>query len=117
MEINRISRIDIAVISIIGILLIIATISAFSIKNSMDFGITRIISVFTSVFFIFACVAYGFTRKLSAFFYFLTMPVFLFLILFGNDIPIFIRVILLALYCYWGYTIVTSKGLLRVIKN
>jgi hypothetical protein len=113
MGINSISWIDIAVISIIGIFLIAATISAFSTKNSMDFGITRIISVFTSVFFIFACIAYLFTRKLGAFFYFLTMPVFLFLILFGNDIPIFIRIILLALYFYWGYSIMTNNVVTR----
>lgn len=95
------------IIFITGVLLLVATISAFNSKNNMDFGVTRIISGFTLLFFIFACLAYYFTQKLNAFFFVLFFPLFIFLILFGNDIPVFIRIIFIMLYFRWGFTIFT----------
>ena len=97
------------IIFITGVLLLVATISAFNSKNNMDFGITKIISGFTLLFFIFACLAYYFTQKLSAFFFIILFPLFILFTLLGNDIPIFIRIIFILLYCQWGYKIFIKK--------
>ena len=95
------------IIFITGVLLLVATISAFNSKNNIDFGVTRIISGFTLLFFIFACLTYYFTQKLSSFFFVLFFPLFMFLIFFGNDIPVFIRIIFVMLYFRWGFAIFT----------
>jgi hypothetical protein len=105
---------NIIIICAVGILLFLATKSAFESSTNMDFGITRILSAITSLIFIFACFAYYFTRKLNAFFFVLLSPIFLFLMSFGNDIPIFIRIIFIILYFRWGGYVFLPQANLKV---
>ena len=102
---------NIIIISMTGILLISGTITAFNSSTNMDFGLTRIITAFTSLFFIFACLAYYFSKKLSAFFFILFCPVFLLFMTFGNDIPIIIRLLCVYFYCRWGYGIFIKNNI------
>lgn len=96
------------IISLLVIALSILSYFAYKSKNTYDFGITKIIMTIVNIGFIIGLTAYIIKPRLDIIFFWSSLPIVLFFVRVGADIPIVIKSFIVAAMIFWFYSLYFS---------
>lgn len=92
------------------IVILLATLSYFTYtsKNTYDFGVTKILVTILNIGFVIGLTAYLIKPRLDIIFFWACLPIVLFFVRLGADIPIFVKALIVAAMIFWFYKIYLS---------